>query len=998
MEAPADIRTGLNEQQRKAVEHSDGPLLVIAGAGTGKTRAITARICWLLANHAEISGENILGLTYTRKAAGVMHSRVKKSAGERAEGIWLGTFHSFCVEKILSVVNPDLLPIEEADHWILLRRHIGEFGLKHFSRLADPGKFLGDFREFFSRCQDELVTSEEYARFVQAARKEFDLHGREMPEDERHEAEERIEKWEEVARAYGISERLLREKQFITFGGQILQAVKHLRENPELLAGLRNQYRYILVDEFQDTNIAQLELLWLLAGDSANIFAVGDDDQAIYRFRGASFGSFTIFLERFAHHRNGGGKPASPLVSLTSNYRSSQRILRAAQQVIQFNEKSPLLPAKNLTTIHPPGEKIRIAEFTSRPAEAEWIASEIDRLRGAGGAWSDFAVLYRSHVHRNDLIRALRRREIPFTVHKLSIMSNTLIRDVLAWLRAIAHPGDDVAFSRLMALPRWGYEPADLVRLAERARGKSLVDALDADQKDLPFAGGTKRPEEFLALLQNLRKFSRKSTTRQLFDELVKSLTIATLASDADQACIEFLSQFILEWEKKSDAKGVRDFLEYFGYYQQAGGALSPEDALTSGDAVQLMTVHGAKGLEFDHVFVMQLTKGSFPPNNRTRTLEFPSQLMKEELPKTDFRIQEERRLFYVALTRARRRLTLTTVVGPKKSWSPFLDDLLRDAQLKSRDIEQLTPLVNVPADEETAAPVPADSSHPGLFTSVPADSLAYSQIALWARAYHPPLPEPLHLSASAIDSYRNCPLSYLFQNVWRIRGGPRPAMMFGSVMHTALREMASAWQRRQPLTINDVDAIYAREWRHEGYEDAYQDEEYRRAGLNQLREFYGTHSEKYKSAPPDILFLEKTFELPLEHNIVVSGRMDVVNRLPDGTVEIIDYKTGSPKEPKDARDSMQLSLYALAARDILELEPSRLVFYNLTSNNAVVSTRDEKALQRARQDVATVADSLRAGEFPAKPGFICGMCEYRLLCPEHEDLLSIRPAKIRQV
>lgn len=985
----------LNKGQRAAVEHGDGPMLVIAGAGTGKTRVITERICRLLAEQPDLSAENILGLTYTKKAAGEMLWRVGRAAGERAEGIRLSTFHSFCVEEILSAEDPAPVPLEDVDHWILLRQNIDQFKLKHFKRLAEPGQFLSEFRRFFSRCQDELVSVGEYASHVALKRAEFESRQAALPDDELAGAREHIEKLEEVARTYAVSERLLREKRFVTYGAQIMQAVQQLRDNPELLATLRARFKYLLVDEFQDTNYAQIELLWLLAGNARNILVVGDDDQAIYRFRGASFGSFTVFMERFAQHPGGNGKPNPPaMVSLTENYRSTGRILHAAQEVIQYNERSDVLSSqnsKNLIPTHPPGEKVRICEFTSPLAEAEWIASEIERLRGANGEWSRFAVLYRMHAHRNHLVRALRRRNIPFVVRGLSVLPNTLVRDMLAWLRSIAHPGDDVAFARLMAVPRWGFEPSDLARLAERAgRKKTLREEMSAPQMPLFPAAGEQRGEELVEILQEMLALSRRIPARQLFDEIVQRLNVTTLASDADQAGLSVLAKLIEEWEKKSDARGLRDFLEYFDYYLQAGGELCPEEEITSSDAVQLMSAHAAKGLEFDQVFVMRLCKQSFPGSEKKPVLEFPAELIKEGTPKSGFHIQEERRLFFVALTRARHRLTLTTVLGLKKQQSVFLDDLLRGGKLQGKDLEQLTPTVEVPTEVETAAPVPADASRPGLFTAASPDSYVYSQVALWARAYHPPLQEPLRLSASALDQYQKCPMKYSLSARWCIRGGPHATLTFGNVMHVTLREMALAWQREQPMTFADVELIYAREWKAAGFEDAYQEEEYRRAGLDQLRAFHG----KYNSAPPNVLALEKPFELPLEHNIVVTGRIDRIDRLPDGTVEIVDYKTGSVKRPLDAKKSLQLSIYAMAAKEILELEPSRLTFYNLGINDATVATRDAKSLTQARQEVGEIADCIRAGQFPAKPGFLCNYCDYRLLCPEHEDLLTIHPAR----
>ena len=293
----------------------------------------------------------------------------------------------------------------------------------------------------------------------------------ELDADALEEAEQEVARQEELARVYRVSERLLRERNLLTFGAQLAESVAVLRDNAELRAQMRDQFRYILVDEFQDTNIAQLELLWLLAGERRNIVAVGDDDQAIYRFRGASFGSFTIFLERFCGvtGRKSAPKAGDFLVSLSQNYRSTQRILRVAGELIQHNEKSPLLPTKNLTTENREGEKVRIAEFATSAEEAQWVADEIERLHEKGVSWKSFAVLYRKHTHRTDLLAALRRKEIPFVIRKFSILTSTLVKDLFAWLRIIEKRGDNVAFARVLGAPYWGLEPKDLVRLAERA-------------------------------------------------------------------------------------------------------------------------------------------------------------------------------------------------------------------------------------------------------------------------------------------------------------------------------------------------------------------------------------------------------------------------------------------------------------------------------------------------------------------------------------------------
>src|SRR5215470_16364054 len=328
----------MNPAQRRAVEHRDGPLLVIAGAGTGKTRVITERIRHLLETDDSLSGENILGLTFTVKAAGEMKARVVKATSERGKHVTLATFHAFC-ESLIADVAPDRLMLDEVDHWILLRRNMVRLQLEKYRRLAEPGQFLTDFISFFSRCQDELVTWEDYQRYAEDLAAQLQRERFALDEDTYKERLEEVEKHFEIARAYRASEELLLEKKRVSFGSLITGAVDLLEKDSKLRSELQSKYRYVLVDEFQDTNIAQLRLLELLAGDRKNIFAVGDNDQAIYRFRGASFASFQLFLQRFTDWKP--GEDSSPFrVSLTENYRSTPNILRVATQVIAQNTVS----------------------------------------------------------------------------------------------------------------------------------------------------------------------------------------------------------------------------------------------------------------------------------------------------------------------------------------------------------------------------------------------------------------------------------------------------------------------------------------------------------------------------------------------------------------------------------------------------------------------------------------------------------------------------------
>src|SRR5271166_2530000 len=385
MGKPESAGPQLNEAQQRAITHGHGPLLVIAGAGTGKTRVITERIRHLLESDSSLLGENILGLTFTNKAAGEMKTRVVKAVGERGKDVVLATFHSFC-ETILKEVDPNRLVLESVDHWILLRRNLARLKLEKYRRLAEPGQFLSDFIAFFSRCQDELVSSEEYQAYADQLAAELAAEKHALDEDTYKERAEQVALQQEIARAYRASEEILKEKRAVALNGLITEAVALLKKDAKRRRQLQERFKHILVDEFQDTNIAQLELLHLLSAEPRNIVVVGDNDQAIYRFRGASFGSFKMFLERFAGWKQ--GQDSGPFrVALTENYRSTPNILRVAQQVIAQNEVSADFPNKILASNKAEGERIRVAELADKESEARWVAGELERIHNAGRRW-----------------------------------------------------------------------------------------------------------------------------------------------------------------------------------------------------------------------------------------------------------------------------------------------------------------------------------------------------------------------------------------------------------------------------------------------------------------------------------------------------------------------------------------------------------------------------------------------------------------------------------
>jgi DNA helicase-2/ATP-dependent DNA helicase PcrA len=344
--------------------------------------------------------------------------------------------------------------------------------------------------------------------------------------------------------------------------------------------------------------------------------------------------------------------------------------------------------------------------------------------------------------------------------------------------------------------------------------------------------------------------------------------------------------------------------------------------------------------------------------------------LMKDVRPEGNAQIQEERRLCYVAMTRAQRRLTLSTVINRRKNQSAFLEDILEKSEIQEKDLQRLEPKLEPPGERSSAPPRAYGNGRAG------------AQIGEWSLTCRPRAHSPLELSDTSIERYASCPLQYLYQNGWGLRSMPGPAQTFGSVMHRTVKKFVEAWKEGNRLEFAEVETQFHADWRRSGFEDKYQEEEYRREGLEQLRAFH----EWFTAHPDDVLMQEREFTLPLENDVVVNGRMDQVNRLAGDQVEILDYKTGRPKTPRKAEEDLQLSLYLLAARDAMELNPAQVTYHNLMNNERVRAARDAKQLQKALDKVQSTAQSIRSGSFDAAPGFGCRFCDFRALCPAHEQ------------
>jgi len=961
-----------DDRQGEAIEHVEGPMLVVAGAGTGKTSVLTHRIERLVREgHART--DEILALTYTVNAAKEMQERVRKLLGKTVQAT---TFHDYCLQ-LLRRVGKDFGVLDEKDLWIYLRRRIRDLHLEHYIRAANIGQFLTDLLEFVSRCHDELVTPEKYAHYVGR------LECGEVPIPRVAKSknvlddEEVCGRCREIARVFSTMEKWLADDNLGTFSHMITRAHALLHTDQSVLAQVQSSARFILADEFQDANFAQIKILARLAGKDGNLFAVGDPDQSIYRFRGASSEAFELFHPNFPHAK---------LVVLEKNRRSTTPILRTAFAVINENppafarsangamayQRAPLVSAREeeaaLQGAQLTGPLVTAIILKDRATEGpDLVAYLREAQRKSRCKWSDFGVLYRLNSHKDDLAQELAEAGIPFVIENMDISDTPEARDLFACVHAIVSSGDDVSLIRVAGLPRFRVNP-ELLRQVLRAIRRDNREA-----QVVPLSAALDRVEggaEVLATVQRVREQiqSRAAQARAAVDIIVREFGLDT-ASPILQAAL----QFVQEWERKKINKTTElaELVDYLEYFREAGGVM-PLQAKDEDNAVRLMTVHGAKGLEFPHVFILRAIKPSFPNAFRETLVAFPPELrdpdsIREADDKT-LHEQEERRLFYVAMTRARDSLRIYAREGSgkvDKTPPGYLRELISNKTVAT-----------------WFRAIPAGGAQATLNIAAEASPLypEESQVTRWLEL---PVLEGLEksLSASAVDTYQRCGLQFKLDRDWRISARPAAAMQYGAAIHRVLKTYFDSVRLGRPKTEDELIELFRLDLAGAKIQEPYQHELYEKQGVVQLQDFL---SQTRAIPASQVLHTEESFEIKIGETTVV-GRIDRIDRLVDGTVAIIDYKTGKARDQEAADESLQLSLYALAAKQKWNYQVGALVFHNLEQNVPVVTSRSEAQLLDAHVCVEAAAKGIAEGIFDAKPGQHCNFCAYRTLCPEKE-------------
>jgi DNA helicase-2/ATP-dependent DNA helicase PcrA len=970
---PAALRIleGLNPAQVDAVTHDQGPLLIVAGAGTGKTTVLTRRIAYLIATR-RARPEEILALTFTDKAALEMEERVDVLVPYGYADVRISTFHAFgdwlLREHALELgLTPAFRVLNRAEQVLFLRTRLFELPLEHFRPLGDPTRHLQALTGLFGRAKDEDVSPEAFLAHADALAAEAAAH----PEDaERRDLAARTL---ELARAYAAYQALMAREGFVDFGDQIFLALRLFRERPYVLAHYQKRFRYVLVDEFQDTNHAQFELVKLLAGRHRNVTVVGDDDQAIFRFRGASMSNILGFDATY---------PDARRVVLVRNYRSGQHILDAADRLIQHNsdrlEKDRGF-TKKLVADAGPGRPPDHQAYETVTREADAVAQAIEAEVGAGRrAYRDFAILVRANADADPFIRSLNMRGIPWTFSgNQGLYGRPEVRLCIAFLRVIARPDDSVSLYALAASPLFAVPPVDLARCGAHAdrRNRWLFDVLRGldETPELRAALSVEGAQAIGRLVKELERYfglaAELGTGELLYQFLADSGWLGRMSrasTPREEAEVQNVARFfrrIQDATRVLPRDHVREFVTHLDALIEAGEDPAVAEADVDAPAVRVLTVHKAKGLEFPVVFVVGLVQWKFPWPNRGEVIELPDALVRDRPTSADFHLQEERRLFYVAMTRAREALHLT--------WAHDYGGR------RTRKVSQFV-LEALGLGRDAALPAKGTALEDLLAFAPPAEPGGEAEAPLGPDV-------PLELSHRQVDDYQTCPLKYRYVHVLRVPIRRHHTVVYGETLHRVVEHYLRRRAAGLYTPLEDLLETFEREWRNEGFLTWAHEAARRDAGREAIRRFW--HEEEASGTRPTSVEREFGVSLPAAGGPTrIRGRWDRVDETDEGPV-IVDYKSSDVREAERADeragDSLQLQIYALAWREMHGRLPARVELRFLESGTVGRHTPTDEDAETALSAVRAAAEGIRARRFTATPSYqACRYCAYSQICP----------------
>ncbi len=976
-----------NASQSAAIVHPLAPLMIIAGAGTGKTTTLLHRIYHLI-EHFKLKPENILTITYTEKAAAELKTRIVNEIGSSAEAMLISTFHAFCFNLVKEYDKSfDSAPIlmEEGDAIYLFLQNFDE--LSPFeSRLfvVDPVKSITkSFIPFINRLRDELIDP--------------NRHSNPLPNEDF--SEEMNAQLNDLRRIYPLFQKWKIEQNFVDFGDMILKCHELLQNDKSVLNKVQDQFKYIIIDEFQDNNFALNEVVKQIVRESGQISVVGDEDQVVYSFRGASKYNISAFRNTYQYHEN------YAEISLAENFRSTQQILDVANNSIANAENRKHKQLKAFDSKN--GEQPQLI-FSDNKYHPKLIADQIKTLVEKYN-YSDIAVLCRTQAQVKSIAERLSQSNIPTRTFLVNFFEIPEIRDLMAWCNLIAETTDqDTSLYRLISQKINNNYANELFSKFSKRDRTSRLEYIKYENN--PILG------QLINNILYLRELNRKKTAHEMIWEiLIKSKLLRSLINKyeyQDQLAILNIGQFIARAnafsERHKSTNSLSAFTKYIQVLQDSNGirTLYPMEKYLS-QSVLVNTIHGVKGGEYAVVFIPFNRSGSFPLNFRKNDyMDFPPMDWLNYVSNVlssakEQHIEEERRLFYVSLTRAKNLLYL---YAPKKATSKFIKELNQNLlEVSEMDSEQNNTKLSTYSDLRTKYEKKLSKALSLNQFQLSKDilnvleritqlengsSIKWSNTA-WEDELQAHLnndlqvkiPEKINLSASSIETYEQCPFKYRLSNIDKIpQVGSKPQLTFGNIIHRVLEQYHqpdSEQSKEYLLKLLDTN------WESLGFDYETQEADFKRQGKDLLSNYF----DFLQDNPADVAERELPFSFEIE-NVVINGKIDRIDKVPGG-YNVIDYKTS--KNTTEAKKSVQLAIYSLYLhlddKDKFSGIPKNAILHFLRSEEPVKAySFNENELDVMQDRIIDIAKNIRDQKFPTCKGFHCDWCDYKnLLCPEWE-------------
>ncbi|HEV2011994.1 MAG TPA: ATP-dependent DNA helicase [Candidatus Limnocylindria bacterium] len=969
-----DILRALAAEQRDAVEHGEGPLLIVAGAGTGKTHVLTARIVHLIAS-GRAKPHQILALTFTEKAAATMQERVDLYTPLGLNDAAIRTFHSFGDEVFREFALElgragELRVLSPAEQVIFVREHLfSDLPLKRYRPAGDPVRHVRALLDLFGRARDDDIAPEEYVAF---AKKMADEAGDDAARDE-------AEAQAELAATYAAYTALKERAGVIDFGDQIALSLRVLRDHPGAARRLAERYRYVLVDEFQDTNDAQFKLIERLVAPHRNLTVVGDDDQSIFAWRGATLSNFDAFRTAY---------PEAKVVTLVENRRSGQALLDAAYALIRNNPDrlEDRLGIDKKLRGRPAADAVEVdhLQFASGAEEAEAVADRIaDAAIKTQRPLGDFAILVRNNSDATRVLNSLGRRGLPAHFSGGGqLYDREEIRLLVSFLTAVALPSDSPHVYFLATSSLYAFPPAELAKLAEAQtrRQRPLRDLFEEVAREQATGFSADAVTAAKKLIDDLELYSARAvdrTTAELLFDFLERSKLLDRYRDPDSALAEEQGRNVAKFLRLVQSAGkalpsdrASFVVPHLQLLREAGDDPAAADFEQSQTAVNVLSVHKAKGLEFGIVYLVVATEERLPGSLRLPDLRLPEGLARTPQSDRDRHVAEERRLAYVAMTRAKDAFYFTSAIdyGGTRGHRPsrFIGEALgrrpgrKNVRLAAYD------------ELQRFAPGPAEVDSP--LPRLGADNV-------------------LTVSYTEIDDYRRCPLRYRFAHVLRIPVLPTPPMVYGTALHRAVADFLRRKREGETPTLANLEATFRSSWVGGGFISPDHESERFEAGLVALRRFF--QDEQGRPAPD---LVEQRFSFMLGNDRVV-GQWDRVDKTPDG-VEVADYKSsvldGEADTPqRRAAKNMQLPVYALAYQKTFGELPAKTALLFLETGERGEIKPTPEAMGAIAAVITSTAAKIRARQFRADPerpeARTCSQCPYNAICTESWSARQVR-------